>query len=510
MSSGIHVSDLMKSISQWPMAVKNLLLTLCAFVIGVIVAIMLFSFFPVSGVQSDAIILAPEELQGDLFVLETSPLMIVEGAITANEDFMKEYMHRVEMRDRSTLFSIASFGKVTGGELVQENRRVLQSLFIELGSFYGQRVFSDRFAGMAFRSVGDVYRVIAWDRVMLIALISSVVGGLAQLLLQNVLRLGQREGDVHSTENASKDLRWKSDIRDREIDVVKETHVPESLSREAHEDRATDPHERLAPLSRLLEGHKDLEETDGIYEEMHEGWTHDHWEEMGDVSDEGQPTQNHDIDVHDGEKSAQTITSLSAILPTLEPGENEMIVKEGGDTVELEAALASDVTNVVDEQPQSTREDMQDVHGDNPRVSALLANLPKDKKMDTQASLTKTSHATRSAPGNLPIVDPALLDAFGVENSIREESDFVSKSVVDDLRGSAEAFDMESRVTDNRSSMPKHVDFESAQSQQLIESDVQKEEASSIPSVRDTERGVPEPSNEELKERLNKLLRGEL
>jgi hypothetical protein len=495
---------------------KSFIFSAVSFVVAMLTAVALFWFIPVTGVQRDAVIITPENLQNDLFVLEVTPRSILIDELEKSAEEKTKYRHALHTKENSVLFSLATYGKDSRADLAQENREVLEGLFNELGTFYGQKVFSERFAGTVFRSVGSAYEVVRWNLVLSISLVAGIFGGLLRSLLHRAMRSKGRSKSTDETLAKDNGVAMEKIDRDSIVNsryvAHKDNYMQTSLSREAKGERAQKNGDRLIPLARLLESKKPLGDFDdqnkrGFEDENdlllreNEGWTHDHWEEMEDVMDEalGQDEQQEEIE----KVAIRHDIHLEPSLPKLD-GKDEDVLTSGAEPHKFNKEIA-----IVD-QPEK---------GDNPRVSDLLSKLSHKKSFTaTQEKTSINTASTGAAPGNLPVVDASLLEAFNGRQE-KNISPMLRKADIEtvqrDQKISQEQFrDKKDQLQSNqlKTEDVKIVDFESAQSQQLVESeDVSDLDQDDVVSVSEMHvSGVPEPTDEELKERLNKLLRGEL
>jgi|GEM_PF-6157146 len=470
---------------------KRLIPGMISFVCASVLALILLAVLPVRGVQSDAVIILPPTISEDVFV-QTNPYdIVVRDYLRAQRvSGEKSFNHRVKPVRHGEIFLLTTYGRrsIDINTAAQENRIVLSGIFEELGRYYDRKIFSDQFVGMTMQSIGSVYTVTRTPLIIAIAAMSGLLGGVLYAFLRysilgakgkkaRTIRKNTLPGidDLHESMDdaaviAEKEVRLDQNV----ISDVADDYMQSTLS--LSEDSGEKKQEKkLPPFARLLQKQGASEKAglqygsterhaENILAETHKGWTHDHWEEMQEIDNETQDVP---------------VPNMQTQLPTLEENDEESV------------------------SPATQKESQEKVveEGDNPRVSQLLSGLSKSAQKNT-STLPKNpiqkAVVAKAAPGNLPVVDPEILSAFAVSEEV--ESEVQSKIL-------QKAQDVPQKT---QTSEDGKIDFDSQVSQTLIESVENTQDQEIVSSVRDITETVAEPTPEELKERLNKLLRGDL
>lgn len=463
---------------------QKILQGVLALVLALFLAAIMLVIIPVKGVQSDVIMIfgAPTN---DVSVNHVAThATIIADSVIRERDFEGESIGSTSVirYEDAGAFKLVTFASDTQ-VAVKENRTLLNEVLRAQRAYYGPRF------EILFDAVGNAYEVVRWPLVVLITAIASLIGLLISRFIFGMITArdsGVRESTTHK-QSFAKHV-------EKELDASAYTYSDITKDEEIQQEKIRNwlvqgrDEKKLDPAMRILTRH-DEEINQGTEEEVEEDgdWHHEQWD---DEHEEG-ITQEQDV-------TPEEVKTPEVQIP--------------------EAAKKDPIVETVEEEDEISADDVKRIQEEAQKSFAKKASLPtikRDKKQkfsnEVRESTAKVEEVAKkqevhgakkavkkSAPGNLPVVDASAFGATPVE--------FDEKMKVEEPK--EEEPKEKSPKLQMKSGLGRPVNFRSSASQQLKET--KQKEATIEESVTEIGGEVPEPTDDELKERLNKLLRGEM
>lgn len=540
---------------------QKILQLLLILMIATALSLTAFDFVPTNGVRSDVIVLFSQQPDGSYARDVTSNAIIIANAALREradnaQQLNTSYQNIAESSSGGQAFTLSTYGADEARDLARENRTALNEILLEIRKHYGSTFPA------FFDVVGNTYEAMRWQYVVAIGLISLLFSALVIKAL-SPLFLNKSEvvsDDEEEFEQWYKDKHVLEQINDLENNkVLPRDEIPSQVNHDA-QDRPQQSHPQSTTADQddrvesvvwtPINRNKQVEQNQEIVEEVTEDPTKNLQKRGGKNNNSqendrsrlaekwGKGSAAERLRALDEEKesakvqeSSKTQTSEMFSLSSLprtkrkdSSSDNVNEIHEQGVRTQKQTSAGSPKTFSLPHQRKQSVAQLQEMDTElieerNPKVSKQGSlNMQNDSPEESDGgkeeyfapggSLSKNpaknesgnttneeSPSAAHAPGNLPIVDVSAFQESSQTPSpeMPHEKQLVSTESNESLQ-----------QEDN------DVDFYSEDADILIDSQkiAQGQEFTQKQDSQAIKKG--EPTNQELKERLNKLLRGEL
>gem|GEM_PF-3898494 len=525
--------------------------------------VMAFSLFPAQGVKSDVIVIFSKQPDG-LYARDITfnALLIAESSLrerkVRNKQLQASYENLASSSHGGNTFSVSTYGQDEAQNLARENRTALNEILLDLRKHYGTTF------PVFFDVIGNTYETIRWSFVVAISLVSLLLSAYIVSNLFSVLFVKTKE-DQLDDERSQDFQEWYKDKQVLEqISVYEKTPPKNPTSHKAAQSEAKQSFEQQkhaaesknTPVDQKVWVPQPQSEpiVVGVQEQQEESSAQvdapqeregnmqqakvmqttqrsrlaEKWGK-GSAADRLRALETSQGDEKKERKESQNTTgtfSLSSLPRSkknesnvlIVDAEKEMAAKEDSQSkskskkifslphqrFEQEAAK-QELDDTMIERAQDCGEvrasNQSEQTGTTQKSDEIAENffVPGGSLSQNPTSPTIQSSGGRSgsaiAPGNLPVVD---VSQFSTQPDTQTHQQ-MSSSPEATYKNMEQVHEVHEQI-----------DFTSEDSQILVDSKDESQDVDPNSDEQSLQVVAGEPSSEDLKKRLNKLLRGEL